>query len=614
MNSENYLNSNLNLDIQNSIPQDSLNPSSSDNNKTINVENNNNKINSFSNSNSLINNNFNLLQRQNKNLQNQIFILTKRIKEYEKDYIMNNDKKTIQIKEFSEKENELMKQIQAKNEIINSLNEENKRLKLYINQTEQDLNLLKQEVKNLLELKNRREAEEEVEKNIKENLYNQSEDLIDIMKKYSDEIFYLKEQNRKLINNINMISKNDENKNKNITNEENMRLKLEQSKFENYLNDFIKEINEELFVISQWIETYLGKEYDKGYEIPSLINDLDDKVRDNKINLINFNLIKSTLEKSTINLNSIINRKENEIIKLNNIIKEKENKYNEIKKDLIKAKDKNMELTNEYDSLKIEKENETKIVANHKALINDLKKNDENYRDYNFNYLKEIYEIIQKELNLILSDDNFRAFHQKIINLKEIQNLHLNNININYFEEKIINLLLKFIEFVEELRYDYIQTKKDNNYILISKANKTKEDILIQNNKDDLINMYKRKITELTKNNNFLSEQMKIMNKNNELNLLKDDLSRYSNIREANKELKFNNENLMNKIKVMNNNYFNLAKQNDELKQALKEMKIIENNDVDLKAKLNDLSMDYERLLKENDSLKIFINSQNLVN
>ena len=603
MNSETILNSNYNLDIKNTIPRDSLNPNSSNNN-TISIENNNN-INNFSNTNSIMNNNFNLLQKQNKNLQNQILVLTLRIKEYEKDYIMNNDKKAIQIKEFSQKENELMNQIQYKNEIINSLNEENKKLKIHISQTEQDLNLLKIEVKNLLEIKKRKEAEKELEKNIIEN---QSQDLINMLKKYSDEIFYLKQQNRKLVSNMNMMSKYNEDKNKIISNEENIKVITEQSKFENYLNDFINKINEELFIISQWIEIYLGKEYDKGFEIPSLINDIDNKVCINKIDLINFNLIKSALEKSTINLNSLLNSKENEIIKLKNIIKDKENKYNELKKELIKFKDKQIELSNENDTLKMEKENEAKMILNHKALINDLKKNDENYRDYNFNYLKEIYEIIQNEINLILSDDNFKVFHQKIFNLKENINIYQNN--VNFLEDKLNNLLIKFIEFVEELRYDYIQTKKENFNILLSKANK-KKDLLIQNNQDDLINTYKRKISELTNNNNFLNEQMKILNKNNELNLLNDDLSRYSNILEANKELKFNNDNLMNKIKEMNNNYLNLSKQNNQLKQTIKELKIIENNDMDLKSKLNDLSNDYQRILKENDSLKIYINSQN---
>ena len=608
MNSQNFSNSNFNMDNKYEIPRDSLNPSSSGNN-TINVENNN-KQNTLTITNSVNNDNFNFLQKQNKNLQNQISILTKRIKEYEKDYIMNNDQKLIQIKEFYEKEKELNNIIQEKNQLINKLNKENENLKFSFNQTEKDLNMLKQDVKNVLELKKKSEAEKELEKNISEN---QSEDLIDMMKKYSDEIFYLKEQNRKLINNLNMMTISNDDKKINLSNQEEMKLRMERTKFENFLDVFVKEINEELFVISQWIETYLGREYDKGFEIPSLINNIDDKVYNKKINQINFNLIKESLEKSTIQLNSVISNKENEIIKLNNIIKGKENEYKEIKKELIRTKDKHKKLTNENDILKVEKENEVKMVLNHKTLLEDLRKNEEKCRDNNFSYLKEIYKTIQEELNLILSDENFKIYHEKIFNLKESHDIYNNNVNDNYFEDKLNNLLIKFIEFVEELRYDYIQIKEDNMKILSSRPHINK-DLLITNNKDDIINTYKRKISELTNDNNFLSEQMRIMSRNNDLNLLKEDFSRYSNVLEENKELKFNNDNLMDKIKIMNNNYLNLAKQNDQLKEAIKGIKISENNDINFKNKLNELTMDYQRLLKENDCLKIYINSQNLGN
>lgn len=603
MNSNNIPNSNDNLN-PNNFARDSLNISNSNNNKPINIDNND--LNTIINNNMINNNNIAILQKQNNNLQNQILILTKRIKEYEKDYIMNNDQKVNQLKEFSEIEKELNEQIEQKNEIINSLQEENNNLKIYINQTEQDLNLLKQEVKNLLEIKNKTEEEKEIEKNI---IDNKSDEFFSLMKKYSDEIAYLKEQNKKLINSLNGCDKN------NLSNEGTMKLKLEYqnelSKYEKYINDFAQEINEELYVISQWIGTYLGKDYDKGYEIPPLLNELENKDINSKINLINFHIIKSALEKSTVNLNSIITNKEAEIIKLNNIILEKENKYNEIKKDFIKAKDKHLELSSENDKLKMEKENDMKLVLNHKTLINDLKKKDENSQINNFNYLKDLYKTIQHELNLILNDANFKAYHPKIINLKENENENSSyQNNVNYIEEKLYNLIIKFIEFVEELKYDYIEIKKENMNILLSKSNVNK-DILIKNNNDDLINTYKRKITELTNNNNFLNEQIKIMNRNNELNLLNNDLTKYSNMREANKELKFNNDNLMNKIKEMNDNYLQISKQNNQLKQTIKEMKLMENNDLNLKTKLNELSKDYQRILKENDSLKIFINSQN---
>ena len=104
MNSENFQISNNNMDLNN-FAQDSLNPSNSENNKDLNMQNNN--LNNIIDSNMINNNNISVLQKQNKNLQNQILILTKRIKEYEKDYIMHNDQKTNQIKEFAEIEKEL---------------------------------------------------------------------------------------------------------------------------------------------------------------------------------------------------------------------------------------------------------------------------------------------------------------------------------------------------------------------------------------------------------------------------------------------------------------------------------------------------------------------------
>ena len=67
----------------------------------------------------------------------------------------------------------------------------------------------------------------------------------------------------------------------------------------------------------------------------------------------------------------------------------------------------------------------------------------------------------------------------------------------------------------------------------------------------------------------------------------------------------------MNKIKEMNDNYLEIAKQNNKLKEKINELKLMENNDMNLKNKFNELSKDYQRILKENDSLKIFINSQN---
>ena len=165
------------------------------------------------NSNNLLNENdtnisMNILQKQNLNLKNQIVALTKRIKEYENDYIKDKDSKTNQLKEFSQIEIELNNQINQKTKIINSLQEENDYLKNYINQMENDLNGLKNEVKNLLKLKLSDESKMEFN-NLKES------NMGELVKKYSNEISYLRNQNNSLMNSLHLMNDNIK-QNKNI--------------------------------------------------------------------------------------------------------------------------------------------------------------------------------------------------------------------------------------------------------------------------------------------------------------------------------------------------------------------------------------------------------------
>ena len=175
------------------------------------------------------------------------------------------------MKEFSELETDLNNQINNKDKIINSIKEENNYLKNYLNQMDKDIYIIKEEVKNLLLIKS--EKEQDVNKQSLNNTISENNDinnhLIDLVKKYSNEIIYLKSQNEKLINNLNLMRNNIKSSNNNLSKNEIEKIKMmmkkeEKSNFDNFVSNFAKEINEELFVISQWIETYLGNEYDKG--------------------------------------------------------------------------------------------------------------------------------------------------------------------------------------------------------------------------------------------------------------------------------------------------------------------------------------------------------------
>ena len=146
------------------------------------------------------------------------------------------------------------------------------------------------------------------------------------------------------------------------------------------------------------------------------------------------------------------------------------------------------------------------------------------------------------------------------------------------------------------------------------KANNTKK--MIVNNNNTLIDEYKFKIEELINNNRMLKEQINIINKNNDINLFKDDemMIKCQNIENENKNLRYNNDNLLNKLKMANDNYLVLENENNELKRRMKTINADENNDNDLNQKINDLSMDYQRILKENSSLKKILNTQNFSN
>ena len=597
-NNENQNISNLNYNYSNNLTDNNLNDLVNDE-----IDSTNNLNNSM----------FNILQKKNQNLKNQIIILTKRIKDYENNYINDNNRKINQLKEFSELESDLNNQINNKNKIINSIQEENNYLKSYINKMDNDINILRDEVKNLLISK--REQEKEIESRLNNqniiNSPNENKNLLEIVKKYSDEIIYLKNENQNLINHLNILNNNNKN---NLINEEIERIKIEkneeQSKFQKFLNNFVKEINEEIFVLSQWIETYLGNEYGKGYEIPSLMNDLE---IDDKMNLINFDLLKSSLEKSVMKLNTILNNKENEVIKLNNIIKEKENKNDELKKEMIGIRKKQIELNDIKNELILQQEKDKNDNIKNKNIINNLKQSNQNFQNNNINYIKYLYEMINKEINAILSDINFSSYHDKFINIREKDNIYnKKEINdMNFFEEKLNNSLIKIIEFIEELKYDYIQIKKEK--MILIKENANNKGNIELNNNDELIEEYKFKIKELLNDNQRLKNHIDFINKNNQLKLFKDDKieEKLQIIEKENQDLRNNNNNLLNKLNLSNVNYLELESENNKLKERLINFKNMENDDENLKQKINDLSNDYQRLLKENNSLKNFLNSSN---
>ena len=549
-----------------------------------------------------------ILSKQLKNYQNQILVLTKRIKEYEQDLINKNSKEESQMNDFMKIELNYKNELNEKNKQISSLIEENKFLKEQLNNMENNVDLLKTEVKDLILInKEKKERKENININPKETInmdWNEdnNNDLLDLIKKYSEEISNLKKQNEVLLNTIN---------NQNINNKKNNNMinyKILNNN-ESLINNFSTEINNEIYIISRWIETYLVCEFNKDFEVPPLIN--EEEIINNKLITINFKLLKKSLENAKTNLDNLINKKETEIIELENLLNEKELKYKEIKNEFFEIKKKLYDANNEKEELnkKIEQsekdwENNNKNMGNIKLILNKEKEN-------KIIYLKNLYSIVNKEINNILQDINFKPYHNKLIENKELD-LEEKEINL---EEKILNSLNKLIIFLDELKYDYIQTKKENYEIIKQKANdnykilKNENDYNIYKNELD---EYKVQIDKLINENKILKEEIEINSQNNKMKELNDYNFKDINSEEMKQqinELKDNNNQLIRKLKDVNDGNYELEQKNNVLENEMGKLKGYEQMLEQLKEKYDNLSFDYQRIQRENSSLKNLINN-----
>ena len=374
------------------------------------------------------------LKNQVKILQNKITILTKRINIYENEYFTKNQYFTEQIKNFGIIEKNYKNQIDNLNLSIEELKKENEILKRKIGK-----NINNENERNL---SNHKIIEYEIN-----NLENQKQvnNLINLVREYSKEISKLKEENFNLKN---------ETYNNNMLNQNNLNYKN---------NDYIimhisNYINNELNLITQWIDTYIGDYYDKNYEVPSLLND-DSFYNDNLIfklkNYLQIDLLKHTLEKSRNNINCLLNQNEKNLIEYKNLFKQIENQNFKLKNELSDLKRQLMDLN--YGK-NVENNNRTNENENNKLKSILIKS-----KEMNDKYLNEIYLIISNELNDILKDFNFQFFHNKIISNNFI---HFNNLN-----EMLNNSLDCLIQFIQSLKYDYIKIKQENLNYLNEKIN-----------------------------------------------------------------------------------------------------------------------------------------------
>ena len=563
---------------------------------------------------------FDINSKQNKNYQNQILLLTQRIKEYEKDYINKNSRTENQIKEFMLLETNLKKKINEKDQIISSLESENSFLKEQLNIMENNFEQLKNEVKKLISFKkeainiennaniNNLNPKETINLNI-----NQSNDLLELIQKYSNEISKLKKQNEILTNTL-------QSQNQNINNINNSNINsINNSKnaIDLMISNYANEINKEMYIISRWIDTYLVCEFNKDFEVPPLIEEENDiEINDNlKLNLVDFKILKKSLDNAIHNLNDIINSKETEISEITNLLNEKEFKYNVLKKELSLTKKNLYELKNDNEILTQKIEQNKKEFQYNLDAINNIKLSASKEKENQIIYLSNIYSIINKQINNILQDINFKAYHEKFLPSAPKIESDLENNKIINIEEILLSSFNKLMEFLDELKFDYLQIKKENLNIM---KEKTIDNLRLlkneneQNINENEIEEYKQRIENLLNDNNLLKEQIEINNKNNQIKEINENnnLIKVEDLQNQILDLKENNKDLQQKLKNINEGNFELEKKNNTLENEVEKLKEYENLLQELKDKYDNLTFDYQRIQKENNSLKLVLNSQ----
>ena len=396
----------------------------------------NNENNNYMNNENLLNNKKSFEEKlmfQNKNLQNKIVVLTERIKVYENEYLEKTNYLTEQIKNFNVIEMNYKNQINENDLNRKNNKKENITGKIYYNK----INIPTQNIN------------ENENKNIESE--NQVSDLINLIKEYSKEISKLKQENFDLKSNKNNFS--------NFNNQNDMNLN---SNNDSIIMSISNYVNNEINLINQWIDTYIGDYYDKNYPILSLFSEEINEFNEKNIlfsqlkHCLQFDLLKNTLEKSRNKINNYLNQNETNVIEYKILLKQTESR--------------NIELKNELNNLKLELMNinknrfinEEQINQNkNKKIINKFESNLNQSKDNNEKYLNSLYEMISKELNDTLKDFHFKAFHDKLINNYE---------NYNNLNDKLNDSLDRLIQFNQYLKYDYVKTKEENLNYLNEKA------------------------------------------------------------------------------------------------------------------------------------------------
>ena len=128
-------------------------------------------------------------------------------------------------------------------------------------------------------------------------------------------------------------------------------------------------------------------------------------------------------------------------------------------------------------------------------------------------------------------------------------------------------------------------------------------------NQNDILN---EEINKVINENKILKEEIEINSQNNKMKELNDCNFKDINSEEMKQqinELKVNNNQLIRKLKDVNDGNYQLEQKNNVLENEMGKLKGYEQMLEQLKEKYDNLSFDYQRIQRENSSLKNLINN-----
>ena len=455
----------------------------------------------------------NTLMQKNQNLQEQILLLTRRIKYYEEEYISKNQTFANNAKIMAENESLLNLKLSEKDNKIELLNKENEMLKKKISEMDNDFKHLNEQFKslgsnlnnnsenmeNLGEISSVKEYANKLEQELKEvkgdnlklvkeneSLNEKNNELCDKNKRLVKENEEIKGANRGLNEQIlelnQQLIKINENFSKNSfkypliplsklkqSDPQQKTAQIEQSSsLENKLlclndlneNIIINKINYILLIINNHLDSFLSHNLnsfgDSSLCYNAMLKNLNNFINNNPAYEMNLNKIVNSLEKIKNNFNEALLKKDKEVNDLSSLYKEKDIKINELKIQNKILKENNSILETNNLHLTAENSQLLELKSSHENTIGELTAAFSKEKEMNEKFIQFLSDQIQDEISTILKNNLLNLMFNKA-NLST-------QINVNFYagsslEEKqdsLVQSLVRVFKFMSELKVEYV--------------------------------------------------------------------------------------------------------------------------------------------------------------